>query len=383
MAVYLAFKEVWRNRGRFFLFSMVIALITALVLFIAALAEGLASANKEYLSKLDAQVVVFQKNVDTSIAASRIGRSKLNSLRRVEGVEEIGSIGFSTGTLAFPNQPKLNVSLVGVEPGMPGEPKVLSGQGLQTSRANEAVIDGHIASRAGVRIGDTITIKTIQGTEEKEFEVKVVGVTDGQQYLFAPSVILPYRTWDEIRPQGTTTSGLVEITSNIVAVKLKNPVEIDQVAARIASDVEGVEVTDIPTAIKSLPGYSAQQSTLSTQQIFTLLIGVLVVGGFFQIQLLQKVPQIGVLKAIGTSNITVAGAVVMQIIIVTTFGVFLGGVVTGLLAIGVPGNVPIVFTGSSVALAIGLLLAIGPLGGLVSVFRAVSVEPLLALGLSS
>jgi len=34
MPFYLAFKEMWRNRGRFFLFSLVIALITVLVLFI-------------------------------------------------------------------------------------------------------------------------------------------------------------------------------------------------------------------------------------------------------------------------------------------------------------------------------------------------------------
>ena len=33
---YLAIKEIWRNRGRFFLVSLVIALITLLVLFIAA-----------------------------------------------------------------------------------------------------------------------------------------------------------------------------------------------------------------------------------------------------------------------------------------------------------------------------------------------------------
>ncbi len=383
MSFYLAFKEVWRGRGRFFLFSLVIALITTLVLFIAALAQGLASANKEYLSKLDAELIVFQKNVDTSIAASRLGRSKLNSIRRVEGVKAIGSIGFSSGSIVFPNRPKLNVSLVGIEPGQPGDPPVLSGSNLLTSYANEVVIDSGIASRAGVHIGDTIAIQTIQGTEEKQFKLKVTGITGGQQYLFAPSVFLPYRTWDTIRPQGAENSGLVEIVSNIVAVKLNNPAEKALVAARIHDQVFGVEVTDIPTAIQSLPGYSAQQSTLTTQQAFTLLIGVLVVGGFFQIQLLQKVPQIGVLKAIGTSNETVAGAVVMQIVIVTTFGVLLGSLVTAGLALAMPGNVPIVFSGGSVALAIALLLSIGPLGGLVSVLRAVTVEPLLALGLQS
>lgn len=383
MSIYLAFKEVWRNRSRFFLFSLVIALITTLVLFVAGLSEGLASANKEYLSKLDAELLILQKNVDTSITASRIGRSKLNSIRRIAGVQAIGSIGFSTGTLIFPDQPKLNVSLVGIEPGQPGDPIVLQGQGFSTGRANDAVIDENIATRAGVQIGDVLSIKTIQGTQEEIFKVTVVGITSGQQYLFSPSVFLPYRTWDTIRPQGATTSGLVEIVSNIVAVKLENPADQALVADRLAKQVEDIEVTDIPTAIQSLPGYSAQQSTLTTQQVFTLLIGVLVVGGFFQIQLLQKIPQIGVLKAIGTSNATVAGAVVMQIIIVTTFGVGLGGLATALLAFGMPNSVPIIFTGSSVGLAVGLLLAIGPLGGLISVLRAVTVEPLLALGLNS
>jgi putative ABC transport system permease protein len=383
MAVYLAFKEVWRNRGRFFLFSMVIALITTLVLFIAALAEGLAQANKEYLSKLDAELVVFQNNVDVSIAASRIGRSKLNDIRRVEGVKAIGSIGFSTGSLVFPNQQNFNVSLVGVEPGQPGDPPVVVGQNLVTSTGSVAVVDGALASRKGVHVGDILNIKTIQGTEEKIYNLKVVGITTGQQYLFAPSIFIPYRTWDNIRPQGSGGSGLVEIVSNIVVVKLEDPSQKKMIAKRLLSEVSGIDVTDIPSAIKSLPGYSAQQSTLTTQQVFTLLIGVLVVGGFFQIQLLQKIPQIGVLKAIGTSNATVAGAVVMQIIIVTTTGVFLGGVTTAGLAVAMPGNVPIMFTGSSVALAVTLLLAIGPLGGLVSVFRAISVEPLLALGLQS
>jgi hypothetical protein len=53
---FLAFKEIWRNRGRFLLVALVIALITLLVLFIAALGEGLGNGNREYLSKVDAQL---------------------------------------------------------------------------------------------------------------------------------------------------------------------------------------------------------------------------------------------------------------------------------------------------------------------------------------
>jgi putative ABC transport system permease protein len=53
------------------------------------------------------------------------------------------------------------------------------------------------------------------------------------------------------------------------------------------------------------------------------------------------------------------------------------------MAAGIPPVVPIQFSGSSILFAIAALLAIGPIGGLVSVRMAVSVEPLIALGLSS
>jgi len=147
------------------------------------------------------------------------------------------------------------------------------------------------------------------------------------------------------------------------------------------NQIAKIEVADIKKAYESLPGYGAQQSTLNTQQAFTLLIGVLVIGGFFQIQTLQKVPQIGVWKAIGASNLEVAVAVITQIMLVTAFAVALGVVITLGLSLGLPASVPVVFTGASVLLAVAALLAIGPIGGLVSVRLAVGVEPLTALGM--
>ncbi len=383
MGFYLAFKEVWRNRGRFFLVSLVIALITTLVLFIAALAEGLALSNREYLSKVNADLFVFQKDVDTLIATSRIGRSKINDVRRVEGVLNVGAIGFATGGLMFPDNTSVNVSLLGIEPDSPGMPPVIDGRTINTLRGNEAVMDERLYSRYNIRIGDEITVKTIQGTKEKFFNLQIVGQTDGQQYQYAPTLFLPFKTWDQIRPQALRSNIETELTSNILAVKLENPAEIESAAQRIQNQVEGVEAIDKNTTIDAVPGYKVQQNTLNTQQFFTLFIGVLVIGGFFQIQLLQKIPLIGVLKAIGSSNWIIAVSVISQIVIVTTFGVMLGSVITLLLSVALPAGIPIIFNGSSVLIAILALLAIGPLGGLVSVRVAIQVEPLIALGLSS
>jgi putative ABC transport system permease protein len=384
MAFYLALMEVWRNRVRFFLFSLVIALITTLVLFVAALAEGLAQSNKEYLSKLNADLIVFQKNVDLSTTASRIGRSLLNDIQRVDGVAEIGSIGFSSATIVFSDGRKpLDVSLIGIDPGKPGAPPIVAGEDLLTNRGNDVVVDSNAVMDAGIAVGEEIRLKTIQGTEEQFYNLRVVGLTDGRKYLYQPSIFVPYLTWERIRPQASRGGSLVEYTTNVVAVRVKPGEDPKDIASRLESQVGDIDVVDPMTAIESIPGYSVQQNTLRTQQGFTLLIGLLVIGGFFQIQMLQKVPQIGVLKAIGATDAAVAGAVVLQIIIVTTFGVLLGSLVTIGLALGMPSGVPIVFSGNSVVTAILALLLIGPAGGLVTVRLAISVEPLRALGLSS
>jgi putative ABC transport system permease protein len=122
--------------------------------------------------------------------------------------------------------------------------------------------------------------------------------------------------------------------------------------------------------------------TLQTQAGFSLVISALVIGDFFQNRVLQKIPQIGVLKAIGASNLVVAAAAVYQVTLVTITGVLLGRLGTFLLSLGLPPVVPIVFSGPSTLLAVVALMVIGPLGGLVSVRYAVRIEPLRALGLS-
>lgn len=385
LAIYLAFKEVWYNKGRYLLISGIVALITTLVLFIAALAEGLGSGNREYIQKLEGELIVYQANVDLSIQASRIGRSRLNDIRRVAGVAEIGQISTATAAIEMPGFETLDVAILGVEPGYPGEPAVVRGQQLGRDRANEAILDKRVVDRLPLDVGDTVTIKAIQGTEEELFDLLVVGVTDGRGYSLLPSVMMPYLTWEQIRPQsvnGGNGSSNAEFVGNIVSVKLETPDQLESVARRLEAEVGDIEVVDRKTAYESTPGYSAQQSTLDTQRYFTFFIGILVVGGFFQIQTLQKVAQVGMLKAIGVSSWSVGLAALVQITAVNAFGVFLGAL--GSLALGAtfPPTIPIVFTGSAIIAAVGALLVIGPVGGLVSVWLLLRVEPLRALGLA-
>lgn len=382
IAGYLAIKEILRNRGRFLLVSLVIALITLLVLFIAALGEGLGNGNREYISKLDADLIAFQAKSDLLIAASRLGRDRLAAIRRVEGVSDAGMLGTANGTLVFADQEDLKVALLGVEAGHPGEPQVLAGRQLSTDVADEVIIDRNTAIRSGLAVGDTLVIRVVQGVQDEFFSLRVVGVADGQQYSLQPSIFLPFFTWDDVRPKSEAEFNSRTSVGNIIIVKLADPEAADAIRERIETQVDRIETATLNETIQALPGYSAQQSTLNTQGGFTLFIGILVIGGFFQIQILQKVSQIGVLKAIGSANPVVAAAAIIQIVVITAIGVLIGGLFTFLFSLTFPPTVPIVFNGQTSAFAVVALLLIGPLGGLVSIRYAVKIEPLKALGLS-
>jgi putative ABC transport system permease protein len=383
IASYLAIKEIWRNRARFLLVSLVIALITLLVLFIAALGEGLGNGNREYISKLDGQLMVYQDKSDFVVAASRLDRDRLAAIKRVEGVADAGMLGTASGALILDSlEEPLKVALLGIDVGHVGEPKVVEGAQLSTNLADEILIDRATLVRTDLKVGDTVTIRVTQGTRDEFFELRVVGIAESQQYTLQPSIFIPFYTWDRIRPKSEAEINNSNAVPNVMLVKLTDPESVDEVRAAITSQVKNVQVATIKEAIAALPGYSAQQSTLNTQGGFTLFIGILVIGGFFQIQILQKVAQIGVLKAIGSSNPVVGAASIIQILVVTIIGVAIGGALTFLFSLSFPPTVPIVFNGATSAIALIALLLIGPLGGLVSIRYAVRIEPLKALGLS-
>jgi putative ABC transport system permease protein len=366
------------------LFSLVIALITVLVLFISALSSGLLGGFREYYEGLNADLLVYQDTARLEAASSRIAPSTRSAIRRVDGVQDAGPVAFSSASVVVDDGGELlDISLVGVEPGMPGEPLLLAGGGLVRKAGDEAIIDRNVAATAGIGPGDQLTISSVQEGEEKLYTLEVVGISESLKYSLNPSVFVPTITWDKIRPGSLPSAGGGELVYNAVAVRLEDPSQIETVRQRLQGQVDGIEAVDRTTAYESLAGYSSIRTSLTTQNTFALLIGMLVIGGFFQIQTLQKVPQIGMLKAIGTPNSVVAMAAMIQIMMVTLLGIAIGSAATLGLASALPPDIPLVFEANSGAMALGSIAVMGLIGGLVSVRYSLRVEPLIALGLSS
>jgi putative ABC transport system permease protein len=225
-------------------------------------------------------------------------------------------------------------------------------------------------------------MQVTQGTQEKIYNLQVVGISEGAQYSFLPGTFLPLITWERVRPQAVVGQNPEQLTFNIAAVKVSDPANWQAMIPVLEAFVPNIEVSDPVTTYQASPGYSAQQGTIQTQQTFTLLIAMLVIGGFFQIQTLQKIGQIGMLKAIGSSNTLIAITLIAQVTLITAIGIGIGGLASWLFSLVLPVGIPIVFQGQAVVTAVAILMLIGPIGGLVSIFTLLKVEPLTALGLS-
>lgn len=380
----LATKEIWRNKGRYLLISGVVALLTTLVLFISGLNEGLAVANRQYIENIEADLLIYQADVNLSIPSSQLGWSDLRDVRRVKGVEAVGPIGLSSVTVVDKQTAtSFIVNLIGVEPEKPGMLPVEQGQSFISKRVNEVVIDKNVADRSGLTVGDTLTIKSLTGTEEEVYDLHIAGISPSQLYFIQPAIFVPYLTWQEIKPKVEPFDPNREIIFNIIAVQLEQSANREVMIDQVQTAVNDVEVVGIKTAYEATPGYLETINILNIQRIFILIIGTLVVGGFFQIQTLQKVAQVGVFKAIGASSRFVIATAMTQIMIINLFGVAIGSLGALALTQIVPSGAPILFESNVVIGALALLLLIGPMSGLLSIRTLLRVEPLTALGLAS
>ncbi len=300
---------------------------------------------------------------------------------------EVGPVGVSTAAIiALDGAPvdALDISLVGVEPGEPGSPTVFAGDPLSDSRAAHAVLDRHVVDRLGIPLGSTITLKVVQGMEEQHYDLRVIGFAEGRKVNYVPSIFVPLRRWERIRPQETPggNADAADLLFNVAAVRLSSAASPMAVAKDIERTVNQVAVTDPVTAYRTTQGYNDMQSTISMQQGFMLLIVVLIVGSFFQIQTLQKVAQIGMLEAIGASSSMVIITLLIQIMITLVVGLCIGGAVMWGMAQVMPASVPIVFSGAKITVTIVALFASGPAAALVAARTILKIEPLRALGLS-
>ncbi len=226
------------------------------------------------------------------------------------------------------------------------------------------VIDQTLADE-GVAIGDTLV------TEPGGIELAVIGKVEGRSYRLAPTLFAPIALWQETQAQASGGDA-----SAINAVLVRG--EAEAISA-LPQTVEDALVASKTQIVENLPGYSEQALTLLLIQVFLVVIAAGIIAAFFYIITLQKMPELGVIKALGTKTNYLAGSLIVQVALLGLVGVVLGTAIACIVSLAIGNAVPFDLSVPQFFIFGGILLAVAVLGAVLSLLRIVRVDPLDAI----
>ncbi|AEA24165.1 ABC transporter permease [Pseudonocardia benzenivorans] len=372
--MFLTLRELAFARGRFALMGAVVALIAVLMVLLSGLSVGLVNDGVSGLQKLPVTSLAFERGVPTDSAFSRsvVDSAAVARWAERDGVTDAAPLGNTLVNAKSDRGTEIDLALFGVQPGSFVDPD--PAQGARLGSAPHEIVVSATAIDAGLRLGDTVTLDRI-GTE-----LTVVGVLDGQHTFGHVDVgYVPLRTWQEIRAgAGPGDPVPAHAYDEITAVALRTAPGTDLAAG---DEAAGTASMTLEESFGASPGYTAETATLGMIQVFLYAISALVVGAFFTVLVIQRKPEIAVLRAMGAATGYVLRDSLLQsavLLVVSTVVGVAAGVAAGAGLSATP--MPFALDLGAVGVAALLLVALGMVGAAVAVLRVTRVDPLTALG---
>lgn len=363
----IGFLELRRRKLQFALIGLIVTLIAYLVLMINGLGVGLNERAGSALKNFDADAIAYAAASDRSVIRSELGEATVMAIQAIEGLEDSAPLGYVAANVGKPDGGVESAAFLGFDPGTIAEPDVVNGRRIEPGEDDALLADKRFLDVAGFDVGDTVTVQL--RLETREF--RIVGAIDEGSFFFQPAVYITRSAWRELKYGSDKTDAPV---ASIVLLKGDN-------LPGLRGD--GFEVIDKATAFANIEGVAGQQATVTALRVFGYIIGALVIGVFFYVLTLQKVAQIGVLKALGASSLYVFRQIVVQVLAISISGVAISvplAWATGRAIAQLPDPVPIAFTTSTFVTTSVTLVAVGLVGALFSGRRVAAVDPIIALG---
>lgn len=403
--MFLALKEIKKEKGRFLLIISIVVLISYLVFFLIGLAYGLAKDNTTAVEKWEAETVVLKSGTNSNILSSMMGVEVLDDFKDYETspVNIARSVGYIDGVETERNT--VDLVLIGLHQDSKAYPDVIEGE----LPANRSEVLGSITLKEEneIDIGDTIVLSmndrefTITGfTEESKFNVSPVIYTDLNMASAAMMVTPELDNESSLdqpeegaeNPEDSTEEneldpeeqpidgGAEEVPDSSNAQEV--PDRISGILLHESTDLtsdENYDFLSIDDFIFKLPGYLAQVLTFGLMIGFLILISTIVLGVFMYIITTQKKQTFGIMKVQGISNGYIAKSVVLQTFLVSLIGVSIGLGLTFLSEYFLPYTVPFRSNIYIYLIVSVLIILISLIGAIFSVKSVSKVDPLEVL----
>ena len=363
----IGLKEIQRRKLQFSLIALVVTLISYLVLMINGLGVGLNKLAGSALLQLDADGIAYSNSSRLSVIRSELSSQVVDSVATYDGVVTSAPLGYMSVNTRSPGGEIAAVALLGYVPGRLGEPQVRKGKQLTPADSRGVLVDSKFLKSSNLAIGDTLTLVN----RLQAYDFTVAGEVNEGSFFFQPAVYLLLDSLREVK-YGVTTPDTP--LASVVLVKGKG-----LVGARTAD----FEIVSKQTAFANIEGVKGQQQTVDTLRIFGFLIGALVVGIFFYVLTLQKIQQVGTLKALGASNSFLFTQLLLQVLTIIVAGVLVStGAAYGTYAFlsRMPQAVPVSFTSETFIITSSLFVVTGLIGLFFSLRKVSRVDPIIAIG---
>lgn len=362
----LARRNLLRSRARLTVSIGGVALALTLVLALDAIFEGVSRQLTAYIDRSGADVWVAQSGVrNLHMVASWLPATTTDAVADLEGVALAEPILYTTDSMSAGDE-RGWAYVIGLTPDatMGGPWDVVEGAGQAGS--GEAVIDRRFAQRAGVGIGDRVTLLG------REF--RIAGLTDGTASLVNSVAFVSFDDFAARRGGEPAVS--------FVLVRAADGVSPDTLAQVIGSNVDGVTAQS-----RVAFGLAERKLTLdmsgdviSIMNVIGFVVGLAVVALTVYIATLALRREYGSLKAVGASGGYLYRVVLAQAGLSVAAGFLAAVAITAALSLIVPrtgANLELAIAGASLT-KVGIVAAvIAALAALLPIRQIANLDPTL------
>lgn len=340
-----------------------IALGVSLVMLFTGLARGMSNDLQRRASNVRAELIFMRPGaVQLTATTANLDTRYVDRLKQIEGVAEalpvFRHVFQGSGGFGFEQIDGLDWAAYARMNGL----EIVEGHGPQAP--NEVVIDETKARNNNFKVGDTI--KPL-GTDD----FRIAGIYSPES---GARVKMPLEAMQKAQE--------VEGKCTFIFLKLHNPEQVDEVAARIDRELPGNTIQptrEVFTSFeKNIPYLGVFLRVLVG---LAAVVSALVVMLAMYTTITERTREIGILKAMGASRSYIVGVIEKEAILISVIGLIAGFIVSIIAGFLIHKAYGLIFEYSwqwaLVAAAIGLIGGI--LGALYPAWRASNLDPVNAL----
>lgn len=361
----IAWKEIIHQPKKFFLIELLIFLMMFMVIFLTGLTNGLGRAVSGQIENYGDLNYILSDDSEDIITFSNFNDKQKDFISK-SNLDNLTSFSIQRSGITYDaKEGKQDVSYFAIDnPNGILKAEIIEGENI--SDKEMTVVLNNTFKEDGVKIGDTI--KDVSS----DLELEVVGFTKDSMYGHSPVAFINSKTFENIRKKNNPQYSFSP--QAYVSKQSFNDQDIEEFLN------ESLIVLSKDQVVSKIPGYAAEQTTLSMIVWVLLLVAAAILGVFFYILTLQKLKQFGVLKALGMTMGEISKIQISQIFLLSLIGVGIGQIVAIGLGQILPSSMPFHLEYINLLIVSISFIAISLVCGILSLFKIRKVDPVQVIG---